>query len=94
MYYIHSCNNNSQRHTHLCHKVCGCVAQSFKHGRGLGVEQRHPIGHLVVDLTLDVQLSTATNNTDELWLSLKLREEIHKKKSTLVVFLSNKFEVQ
>lgn len=49
------CPSGGQR-SHLCHKVCGCVAECFKHGRGFGVEQRHPVGHLIVDFVLNVQL--------------------------------------
>lgn len=42
--------------SYLCHKACGCIAECFQHGRGLRVEQRHPVGHLVVDFILYVQL--------------------------------------
>ena len=56
-----------QSHSHLCHKVCGCVAECFQHGRGLGVEQGHPVGHLVVDLALNVQLQmTAEHKSRQL----------------------------
>lgn len=42
--------------SHLRHKVRSCIAEGFQHWRGLGVEQRHPISHLVVDFILYVQL--------------------------------------
>lgn len=41
---------------HLCHKVGGGVAERLQHRRGLGVEERHPVGHFVVHLVLDFQL--------------------------------------
>ncbi len=54
------------KRSHLCHKVCGCIAQCLQHGCGFRVEQRHPVGHLVVDFILNVQLKGAeTNNTDK-----------------------------
>lgn len=49
------------KHSHLCHKVCGCVAECFQHGCGFCVEQRHPVGHLVVDFILNVQLKRCRN---------------------------------
>lgn len=58
------CSQCSQ-HSHHCHKVCGRRAECFQHGCGLGVEQRHPVGHLVVHFALNVQLWEQTNNTDE-----------------------------
>lgn len=53
--------------THLCHKVCGCVAERFEHWRGLGVEQRHPVGHLVVHFILYVQLWERTQTQMQCW---------------------------
>jgi len=43
---------------YLGHELGGGVAQRLQHRRGLGVEQGHPIGHLVVDLVLRLQLRT------------------------------------
>lgn len=40
----------------LRHKVCRSGAQRLQHGRGLSVEQRHPVGHLVVDFIFYVQI--------------------------------------
>lgn len=45
--------------SHLGYEVCGSCTESLQHGRGFGVEQRHSIGHLVVDLVLNVQLQAA-----------------------------------
>lgn len=53
--------------SHLCHKVCGCVAERFQHGCGLGVEQRHPVGHLVVYFTLNIQLSVQKHTSRMKW---------------------------
>lgn len=53
--------NKQMRHLH--HKVCGCFAERFHHGHGLRVEQRHPVGHLVVDFVLNFQLTV--QKTDE-----------------------------
>lgn len=41
---------------YLHHKVGGGFAECLHHGHGLSVEQRHPVGHLVVDLVLNLQL--------------------------------------
>lgn len=50
-------SKNKQQTRHLHHKVCGCFAERFHHGHGFCVEQRHPVGHLVVDFVLNFQLT-------------------------------------
>lgn len=56
MCYCVTVTDDNGWYPHLCHKVCGCVAECFQHGCGLSVEQRHPVGHLIVDFILNVQL--------------------------------------
>lgn len=34
----------------------GGIAKGFQHGRGFRIEEGHSIGHLVIDLILNVQL--------------------------------------
>lgn len=42
--------------SHLSDKLCGGIAECLQHGRGLSVEQRHLVSHLIVDFILNVQL--------------------------------------
>lgn len=45
---------------HLRDKLGRAVAQGLQHGRGVGVEQRYPVGQFVVDLVLALRLQTST----------------------------------
>lgn len=48
---------------YLRNELGGGVTQGLQHGSGLGVEQGHPIGHLVVDLVLRLQLCDGARET-------------------------------
>lgn len=54
---------HSDNRTYLRNKLSGGVAQGLQHWRGLGVEQGHPIGHLVVDFVLRLQLCDGARET-------------------------------
>lgn len=54
---------HSDNRTYLRNKLGGGVAQGLQHWRGLGVEQGHPIGHLVVDFVLCLQLCDGARET-------------------------------
>lgn len=49
--------------THLRDELGGGVTQGLQHGSGLSVEQGHPIGHLVVDFILRLQLCDGAKET-------------------------------
>ncbi len=37
---------------YLRHKFSRGIAQSFQHGCGFGIEERHPIGHFIIHFVL------------------------------------------